>query len=79
MPAWRPALPGETPGQLEPELRSKTQQVRQYRSQEETELRIALTVLADAELLCPEDLERERERIDLPSWRIDALIWRQNG
>jgi hypothetical protein len=80
IPAWRPARVNpengepETPGLLEPQL---TKQVRQFRSQEETELRAALTVLADAELLCAEDLERERERIDLPSWRIDALIWKQ--
>lgn len=40
-------------------------------------MRMALTSLADAELLCAEDLQRERDRIALPSWRIDALIWKQ--
>lgn len=53
--------------------------VREIRSQEETDLRMALTALADAGLLCADDLEANRKLIDLPSWKVDALIWRQRG
>lgn len=38
--------------------------------------RQALTALAP--LLCAEDLEQHRDKIDLPSHRVDALIWRQS-
>lgn len=62
---------------LEAPLVKTRPEVRDIRSQEETDLRMALTALADAELLCAEDLVRERNRIELPKWRIDALIWRQ--
>jgi hypothetical protein len=40
-------------------------------------MRAALTALADAGLLHWEELERHRDTIELPAWRIDALIWRQ--
>lgn len=45
---------------------------------EQREFNCAVTVLADADLLHRDELERHRASIELPSHRIDALIWRQD-
>lgn len=50
--------------------------VRQVISEDDLELRRALTVLA--EIISAEDLEANRHMIDLPSWKVDALIWKQS-
>lgn len=53
-------------------------QIKQIRSEEDQAFRNALTALADADLLHRDELVRHRGMIDLPSTRIDLMIWRQD-
>jgi len=49
------------------------------RTDDDAEFRRALTVLAEAELLNDEALREHRGLLNLPSWKIDALIWKAQG
>lgn len=75
-------VPSKVPGGVQAVKIDRPQPVapviKEIRSQEEVDMRNALTALADAELLCAEDLAKHKAMIDLPSWRIEALIWRQS-
>lgn len=52
--------------------------IRSVKSDDERELARAITVLANAGLLHKSELARHRKLIDLPAWRVDALIWKQD-
>lgn len=52
--------------------------IKQIRTEEDLALRNALTVLANADLLHRDELVKHRDMIDLPTNRIDILIWRQD-
>jgi hypothetical protein len=51
--------------------------IARVRDPQEEELSRAITVLADADLLHHEELDKHRDRIKLPSYRINAMIWKQ--
>lgn len=47
-------------------------------SPDDAEMARAITVLAEAELLHRDELVKHRRAIAMPSYKIDALIWRQD-
>lgn len=52
--------------------------IQQAVSQEEEDLRRAVTIIANAGLLDEKEMRKHRNLIDLPEVRIKAIVWRQN-
>lgn len=57
----------------------KTLHVKQYRSTEEEQWRRAITLIATVLGLSEADLVKHRDSLDLPDWKIEALIWRSQA
>lgn len=57
-------------------VQPKTPTVKQFRTEDEKEWRRALTVIALSGLIGEDELTKHRDSFDLPSWKIDALIWK---
>jgi len=79
------ALPTRTPitvpvvKSAKPRARFDPSSIKNIQTEEEAELRRAATVLAMAFELDVETLESHRNLIDLPAWKIDAMIWKQKA
>ena len=81
-PAQNPVSPVKIPSaaksavQSTPPAQKSSVQFTSARTDERALERYALTVLAESEILAADSLREIRDRLDLPSWKIDALIWK---
>jgi hypothetical protein len=53
--------------------------VKQYRTEEEQQWRRAITIIAESGLIGEDELTKHRASINLPPWKIDALIWKSQN
>lgn len=74
IPMTQPAQPAAQQQQARVKLTS----VPKVATEDQVEFDRAITVLADAEILHRNELDKYRANIDLPDHRIDAMIWRQD-
>lgn len=73
-PASKPVAERTIP---QPRARPDLSTIKNLRSEEEEEFRRAVTIIVTTFDCLPEDLKNNRQFIDLPSWKIDAIAWRQ--